>query len=215
MRGRRSLGKVIVAGFALVVLSLIGGSWILLERTRQTALHTADATLQNAALIVESVVNRQLLQVDGALASLPALFATLAKDGLDVDPQSAGRLLRGLNFQTFAFRDIIILHPDGTIWASARTSPWNRNLPVDLAGLNTAAGSGAAVVAGPFRNPATGEWVLLVVRQVYVPGAGLLDAVAELPLPLISKLLSAVGGIPGLRVVAGEAQRTAHPEPAV
>ena len=56
------------------------------------------------------------------------------------------------------------------------------------------------MVAGPIRNPATGDWVLLVVRQVYVPGVGLLHAVAELPVPLLSKLLSAVAGIPGLRV---------------
>ena len=198
MTGRRSLGRAIVFGFGLVVLSLIGGSWILLERTRQTALHAADTTLQNAALIVESVVNRQFLQVDGALASLPALFETVSKDGSDVDPQSAGRLLRGLNFQTFAFRDIIILHPDGTIWASARPSPWNRNFPMDL--LTRLPVSGAALVAGPIRNPATGNWVLLVVRQVYVPGVGLLHAVAEMPVPLLSKLLSAVAGIPGLRV---------------
>ena len=197
MTGRRSLGRAIVFGFGLVVLSLIGGSWILLERTRQTALHAADTTLQNAALIVESVVNRQFLQVDGALASLPALFETVSKDGSDVDPQSAGRLLRGLNFQTFAFRDIIILHPDGTIWTSARPSPWNRNFPMDL---HTVPVSGAALVAGPIRNPATGNWVLLVVRPVYVPGVGLLHAVAELPVPLLSKLLSAVAGIPGLRV---------------
>lgn len=198
--GRRSLGRAIVFGFGLIVSSLIAGSWILLERTRQIALHTADTTLQNAALIVESVVNRQFLQVDGALASLPALFATVAKDGSGVEPQSVGRLLRGLNFQTFAFRDIIILRPDGTIWASARASPWNHNFPMDLPGLNSVGGSAAAVVSGPIRNPATGDWVLLVVRQVYVPGVGILDAVAELPVPLITKLLSAVAGIPGLRV---------------
>ena len=96
---RRSLGRAIVFGFELVVLSLVGGSWILLERTRQTALHAADTTVQNASLIVESVVNRQFLQVDGALASLPALFETVSKDGSDVDPQSARRLLQGLKFR--------------------------------------------------------------------------------------------------------------------
>jgi len=200
MTARRSFSRTIVFAFGLVVLSLIGGSWLLLERSRQTALHAADTALQNAALIVESVVNRQLLQVDGGLASLPALFAAVAKDGLDVNPQSATRLLSGLNFQTFAFRDIIMLRPDGGIWASARANSWNRNFPRDLPGLNSAAWSGAAVVAGPIRNPATGDWVLFVVRPVFVPGVGFLDAVAELPLPLITKLLFAVSEIPGLRV---------------
>ena len=64
---------------------MIGGAWFLLERTRQTALHAADATLQNAALIVESVVNRQLLQVDGALVSLPTLFSTVTQRGQEVN----------------------------------------------------------------------------------------------------------------------------------
>ena len=46
----------------------------------------------------------------------------------------------------------------------------------------------------------TGDWVLLIVRPVSVPGVGVLDAVAEVPLPLISVLFSAVGEIPGLRI---------------
>jgi hypothetical protein len=175
----------------------------LLERTRQTALHAANTTLENASLIVESVVNRQFLQVDGALASLPALFTTVAKDGSGVEPQSVGRLLRGLNFQTFAFRDIIILRPDGTIWASARASPWNHNFPMDLPGLNSVGGSAAAVVSGPIRNPATGDWVLLVVRQVYVPGVGILDAVAALRGCRNS----------GSAGFVGTTRRTASPEP--
>jgi hypothetical protein len=180
---------------------LAAGSWLQLAQTKHAALRAAEATLQHAALIVESVVNRQLLQVDGALVSLPALFATIARDGQDVDAISAGRLLRGFNFQTFAFRDIIVLRPDGKIWASARPNPWNRNLPADLLNLDPAVLRGAATVAGPLRNPLTGDWVLLVARQIAVPGAGILTAVAEVPLPLIAVLFSAVGEIPGLRIM--------------
>jgi diguanylate cyclase (GGDEF)-like protein len=198
---RHLLGGSISFCFGLVLLTLIGGSGFLLERTRQTALHEADATLQNAALVVEGVVNRQLLQVDGALVTLPALFATVAKDGRALDVGSADRLLRAFNFQTFAFRDIIMVRPDGTIWASAgRNHPWNDKFPADLLGLNSNSRSGAAAVAGPIRNPVTGDWVLLVVRNVSVPGVGILSAVAEVPLPLITELFSAVGEIPGLRV---------------
>jgi diguanylate cyclase (GGDEF)-like protein len=182
------------------MLTLIAGSLLLMQRTRQTALHAAGATLQNAALIVESVVNHQLLQVDGALVSLPALFATISRDGQVVDARSAGRLLSGLNFETFTFRDIIMLRPDGGVWASARPNPWKNNFPRDMFGRNPTARNGAAVVAGPYRNPATGDWALLVVRQVSVPGLGVMDAVAEVPLFLITKQFSAVGAIPGLRV---------------
>ena len=200
MIGRRFLGWAIAGGFGLVALTLIAGAWLLLDRTRQTALHAADTTLQNAMLIVESVINRELLQVDGALASLPTLFATVIRDGGNIDPQSAERLLRGLNFQAFAFRDIVLLRPDGAIWASARPNSWTRNVAMNLSAVNSVARSGAAVISGPVRNPLTGDWVLLVVRLVSIQGAGMLDAVAEVPLPLVAKLLSVVGDVPGLQV---------------
>jgi diguanylate cyclase (GGDEF)-like protein len=200
MTRRVDLSGTIAFCILLVMITLIGGSWFLLERMRRTALNAADATLQNAALIVESVVNRQLLQVDGALVSLPALFAAVAKVGQEVDVQSAGRMLRGLNFQTFAFRDIIILRQDGHIWASARPNPWNGNFPADVLDLNSATPGGAARVAGPLRNPVTGDWVLLVVRPIFIPTVGALHAVAEVPLPLMTTLFSAVGEIPGLRI---------------
>jgi diguanylate cyclase (GGDEF)-like protein len=197
---RHPLAAAVAFCIGLAFVTLIGGSWFLLQRTRQTALHAADSTLQNAALIVESAVNRQLLQVDGALVSLPALFSTVAKEGQDVNASSASRLLRGFNFQTFAFRDLILVRPDGHIWASARPNPWNGNFPVDQLNLSGTAPGGTALVGGPLRNPVTGDWVLLIVRQVSVPGVGLLDAVAEVPLPLVAVLFSAVGEIPGLRI---------------
>src|ERR1700677_5261303 len=98
-----SLSGSITVCIALVLITLIGGSWFLLERTRLTALNAASATLQNAALIVESVVNRQLLQVDGALVSLPTLFSTVAREGQEGPVGTAPRLLRGFHSRTFAF----------------------------------------------------------------------------------------------------------------
>jgi diguanylate cyclase (GGDEF)-like protein len=184
----------------LVLTTLVGGSWFVLERTRQTALNAASTTLQNAALVVESAVNRELLQVDGALASLPVLLTTVTKDSQDLDAQTTRRLLRGLNFQTFAFRDIIMLRPDGGIWASARPNSWNGSIAGAALGEDSASADGTARVAGPLRNPVTGDWTLLVVRQLAVPGAGVLTAVAEVPLPRITVLFSAFGDIPGLRI---------------
>ncbi len=196
----QSFSKIIAVCFCLILATLIGGSWLLLEHARQTALHAAGSALQNTALIVESVVNRQLLQVDGALVSLSALFSASPKDGEEVTAQTAGRLLRGFNFQTFAFRNLIMLHPDGTVWASARPNPWNGKFPADLINQASTAPNSTAVIAGPIRNPVTGDWVLLMVRQVVVPEVGAINAIAEVPLPLISILFTAVGEIPGLRI---------------
>jgi diguanylate cyclase (GGDEF)-like protein len=197
---RGSLSGLIVFCILLVLLTLTGGCWFLLVRMRETALRGAEATLQNAALIVESAVNRQLLEVDGALVSLPTLFSTVAKDGGAIDAAAASRLLRGINFQTFAYRDIILTRADGSLWASARPNPWNGSFPGRLLKHTDTELDGAATVEGPLRNPVTGDWVLLVVRQVAVPGAGVLNATAEVPLPLMASLFSAVGEIPGLRI---------------
>ena len=197
---RYSVGGIVAFCILLVLTTLIGGFWFLLVCTRQTALRAAETTLQNAALIVESVINRQLLQVDGALVSLPTLFSTVATDEGTVNAASASRLLRGFNFQTFAFRDILMVRPDGSVWASARPNPWNGNFPVAVLNQSGAEPGGTALVEGPLRNPVTGDWVLLIIRQVSVPGIGLLDAVAEVPLPLVIPLFSAVGEIPGLRI---------------
>ena len=200
MIGRQYFSNVIIFCFCLIVVTLIGGSWLLLKHTRQATLHAADLGLQNTALIVESVVNRQLLQVDGALVSIPTLFSTTAKDGQEVNAQSAERLLRGFNFQTFAFRNLIMLRSDGSVWASARPNPWNGKFPADLIKQPSAAPNSTATIVGPIRNPVTGNWVLLMVRQVVVPGGGAMNAIAEVPLPLISVLFTAVGEVPGLRI---------------
>ena len=84
----------ILLGTGLLLGVLFSGSAMLLERSRQAASNAARATVQNAALVVENTINRQLLQVDGALASLPALFTAMAGETGELDQQSAARLLR-------------------------------------------------------------------------------------------------------------------------
>src|ERR1700687_6149592 len=101
----------VALGTALLLGTLAGGSALILDRTRQSALRAADTTLQNAAMVVGSTVNRQLLQVDSALASLPALLTGGATSDGEVEPQSATRLLRSFNFEIFAFRDLLLVRP--------------------------------------------------------------------------------------------------------
>src|ERR1700722_12451404 len=174
----RRLRLGVAFGAVLMLGTLFGGSALLLERTRQTALHAADKTLQNAALVVENTINRQLLQVDGALASLPALFAAVASQNGEIDQQAATRLLRSFNFETFAFRDLLLLHPDGTLWASARPRPRNQP-PPRIPPPGRIPHPGAVAVEGPVRNPLTGNWTWLLARPITLPGVGELQAVAE------------------------------------
>jgi diguanylate cyclase (GGDEF)-like protein len=195
----RRMRLTVALGASLILGTLIGGSALLLERTRQTALHAVDTTLQNAALVMENTINRQLLQVDGALASLPALFVAVAGQNGEIDQQSATRLLRSFNFETFAFRDLLLIRPDGTLWAAARPRPRNQP-PPPIPPPQGAPHPGTVAVQGPLRNPLTGDWTLLLARPIALPGVGELQAVAEIPMAFITTLLSPVGEIPGLRI---------------
>ena len=200
MTRHRLLAIGIAGCIGLVLSTLIGGSWFLLERTRETSLHAATVTLQNAALMVERVVNRQLLQVDGALVNLPELFSATVQEGQTIDAACANRLLRAFSYQTFDFRDILLVQGDGRIWASARPNPWNGRLPRGLLKFLNGAPGDPASLAGPVRNPVTGDWDVLVVRPLSLPGVGVLNAVAEVPLSLMTGLFSAVAEVPGLRI---------------
>ena len=198
---RHRLLAIGIAGCIVLVLStLIGGSWFLIERTRESSLRAATLTLRNAAVMAERVVNRHLLQVDGALVNLPGLFSTAVQEGQTIDAASASGLLRTFNYQTFDFRDILLVQRDGRIWASARPNPWNGRLPPELLNFLGAAPGDPASLAGPVRNPVTGDWNLLVVRPLSLPGAGVLNAVAEVPLSLMTELFSAVAEVSGLRI---------------
>ena len=185
---------------SLILMTLGCGAWFIERHNHETAYKAAEGNLRQASLVVESTVNHLFLQVDGALASLPAVLAATGADTDRLDARRAARLLRSFNFQTFAFRDLMLVQTEGSIWASARPGSWNRHFPVSLLATEQAALRGAAAVLGPVKNPATGEWVAFIVHQLELPAVGPLWAVAEVPLPLISNLLAAVSGTPGLQV---------------
>ena len=196
----RHIGIAVAMGAALLLGTLIGGSALVMERTRQTALGVADSTLQNSALVVANSINRQLLQVDGALVSLPALFAAVSDQKGEISPQLARQLLRAFNFETFSFRDLLLVRPDGTLWAAARPRPRNQPLPLTPPDASTASHPGSVAVEGPIYNPATGDWSWYLTRPISLSGIGRLQAVAEVPLPSIMTLLAPVGAVPGLRI---------------
>ncbi len=199
---RRVTGWPLLFGTMLVFLLVLlaVGTTMLLVRTREAAIRSTRGQLQNIATIVESTLNHQLLQVDGALVSLPSLFAIVAGDNRPIDAAAAGRVLRGFNFQTFLFRDLILARPDGTIVAQARPGPPGGKLPVRDGGTAATSRPGAVAIFGPIRNPATGDLSLFLSRPITLPNLGGLDAVAEVPLPLLAGLLPAVRDLPGFHI---------------
>lgn len=186
------LKMVVAAGTGLILLTVAAGTALLIDRGERAAMATAATGLERSAQAVENALNRQLLQVHGALASLPSLFAA-AK----ATPQSsalAAELLGSLNFQTLAYRDLMLVAPDGTVIATARPHGGQRELPFTADRLRGA----PLALLGPLRNKISGDWSLYLARTV--PQWGGVTPVAEVPLLTLMKLLAETGVDPQVRI---------------
>ncbi|WP_199087294.1 hypothetical protein, partial [Bosea sp. ASV33] len=114
------LKLMVAAGTAVILTVAAVGAANLVRKREDTAWRAAQQALESSAVAVENALDRQLLQVDGALASFATLFEVARIEPGQRD--AASRLLRGLNFQTMAFRDLLLVGPDGSIVAAAKSS---------------------------------------------------------------------------------------------
>ncbi|MEP9352465.1 EAL domain-containing protein [Xanthobacter sp. KR7-65] len=187
------LKLIVVGGMSLLLLLLATGTALLLDRGETVAMPSAQTSLERSAQAVENALNRQLLQVHGALASLPNLFAAARVS--PTDRPAAAELLRGLNFQTLAFRDLLLVGPDSAVLASARMRRANRSLPITAAALQRE----PMTLLGPVLNPITGDWSLYVARVV--SGWNGVIPVAEVPIGTLMSLLSETDVTPGARIL--------------
>ncbi|GAA0591120.1 hypothetical protein GCM10009416_31950 [Craurococcus roseus] len=201
----RGLRFAIGVSVAVLLLAVLTGAALLVERMHRTADAAARATVQRVARVAEGALNRHLLSVDGTLAGLPALLAHLARDRR-LDAQTADRLLLELDFQNFQFRDLLLLRPDGTTWAAALPASRERPPPLPPGASAIRPGQGAVSILGPVRNPLTGEWALFLGRPVEVPEIGEMLALAEVPVPLLATVLGAAGEQEGLRITVETAE---------
>ena len=182
----------------ITVSSTSGLAALLLGRAHETALQIATQTLQQTAQSAVDTFDDQMVQVDSALASLPGVLSVMAGSSGEVTPEVASRLLRSLDLETFAFRDLLLLHADGSVWAAARSRPAGQALPFDLA--TATEWSSAVTVAGPVRNALTGDWTLFFMRRVVLPSGEPMLAAAELSLRNFVRMLSEAGQRPGLQI---------------
>jgi signal transduction histidine kinase/ActR/RegA family two-component response regulator len=189
----------------LAAAALLGAQWLamsmLLGRARSAALETASDTVQRAARAVEASLNRNFVQLDAMLVGLPGILAPMAEGG----PMSAAqinRVLRELNNQNFTFRDVLLIGENNMPVATGL--PLSRRRPFSEAVLRSffegTPQAGAMLIGGPLRNPASGEWSLYAARRISLPGFGALLAVAEMPVPVLSTLLSVGADGAGLRI---------------
>ncbi|MCX5514010.1 hypothetical protein C3941_21955 [Kaistia algarum] len=185
----RLLKLIIVGATIVMVAASIIGPGIIVVQSRQTAISAAQSSLERSAQAAENALNRQLLQVHGALASLATLFSVAKVSPLETDLSS--QLLSGLNFQTLAYRNLMLVRVDGTVLASARSRDMRHPLSIDLTDLTRS----PTALVGPVRNPLTGEWSLYVARTV--PEWNGIIAVAEVPLLTLMGLIAETRMPPG------------------
>lgn len=186
------LKLMVGAGMAIILIIIAAGTAHLVHRREQAAWQVAEQGLESTAVVVENALNRQLLQVDGALASFVTLFEVAQIAPSQAEP--ASRLLRGLNFQTMAFRDLLLLGPDGGVIASAKSSGARHAPPLAVA----SSGRSPTNLIGPLRNAVTGDWSLYVARKI--PTWNGIVPVAEVPLHTLMKLLAETGVDPGTQI---------------
>ncbi len=194
--GRSLSRKRVPAALALalvVLLAILGGAALFQnERARHSSWQRAEETVEQLGRTAEGVLNRQLLQTDGALSGVPLLLAGQSAAGAAFDAAAASRLLRGMSFQTFTFRDILILQEDGLVLASARGAE-GRQLPIaELDAATRVSRPGGSRLIGPVRNPVSGEWVSYIVRHFKFPGIGDAMLSAEIPIPLLTTSLAPI-----------------------
>jgi diguanylate cyclase (GGDEF)-like protein len=183
---------MVAAGTAVILAVAATGASNLVRQRQAAAWRAAEQSLEGSAIAVENALDRQLLQVDGALASFATLFEVAQIGPGQREP--ASRLLRGLNFQTMAFRDLLLVGPDGSIVASAKSSGARHALPLDVAMV----GRTPTNLIGPLRNAVTGDWSLYVARRI--PAWHGIVPVAEVPLHTLMKLLAEAGVSPGTQI---------------
>ena len=182
----------IIVGAIIILVVLAAGASILINRGERAARNAAETLIERSAQAVENALNRQLLQVHGALASLPNLFA--AAKATPRTPVVAEQLLRGLNFQTLAYRDLLLVEPDGMVLAAARMRVAGRKLPFEATLLRQDPNE----LIGPLRNTITGDWAVYVARAV--PEWDGVVPLAEVPLRTLMDLLAETGIPPHVRV---------------
>jgi signal transduction histidine kinase/CheY-like chemotaxis protein len=191
----------VLLAVALLLLAQALATSMQSESSREAALSAARETAGRISRAVEATINLNFVHVDSMLAGLATVLGPYATEaGFNAD--GANRVLRELTQLNFSFRDVLLIGADGMPLAAGLAVSRSQPLPVPLstAFVDTGPIAGGIAIAGPVRNPATGEWALFFARPIVLRGLGQVTAVAEVPVPLVVSLLTMGGEAKGLRV---------------
>lgn len=197
----RQLRRVVVAGVLVIQTILLVSITFLMHRSWEVYQEQARLDVQRTVSATESAVNRAFIQADSVLAGLPDFLADdYAGAGREIRQDRASARLRTLGFQMFSFRDVLLLRPDGTVWASARQGSRRTGPSSELVALAGRSQPGASVIVGPLRRTSGSEWTVHVVRSIELPGQGAMIAAAEIPIAALTGAVGTTGEELGIRI---------------
>jgi len=186
---------------ALFGLAVVASALGVLVATRTAALQQADGELRRVVADGEVEINRVLITVDLALASLPeALGPALIPGGFDAE--AAHRELARLQERQLLIADIALVDESGGTLTTALSATRRRGpeVPPRLVQQLREQVVPALRVSEPVIGLASGERSLLLGRPLDLPGAPPLVALAEVPMALLSTHSGASALPGGLRV---------------
>ena len=139
---------LVLAVTALLVSVVVFVGARVAERGEELAREAAMGIVARSIRATESTLNRHFLQVDSAVASLGPLLSQIL-DPDRPDDEKASRFLQELTTQSFVYRDLLVVRPDGAVWAAAVPLSRRRPLPLPVSAIASPANPGGAVIAGP------------------------------------------------------------------
>ncbi len=179
---------------ALVIAACAAAGWIV-ARSQREAIDEAETRVQRFVSGAEAALNRTLIEVDLLLSDL----GELAPGGA-VDRAGAERALRSVIKRNLEFRDIAVLDAQSQVLAAARepTLRLGVPLPAQFVRDTLAQNPPALAISKPILNFATSERALYFARPLELAAGQRALVVAEIPVSIITTILTQAVQIPGL-----------------
>lgn len=195
----RAIPGLILATTFVILMSLAISTARNVLRGDTLAYATAEESVNRAALVAESLLDRHLQQVDGQLSSLTEW---LQRGFISpADPERASLALEQLTSHSYTHRNLMLADATGEIWASGVLARRGQSLPLARGELERASQQAQVTLHGPLRSPETGLTMLLLLRRVAEDAAGRpVLAAAEIPTAIITAVLAPMVNPPDLRI---------------
>ncbi|WP_088278844.1 ATP-binding protein [Ideonella sp. A 288] len=168
MQPSRRATAVIWGGAALFIAAVAATAAMLVSVIRSEELIEGEARLQRVVASAEAELNRALLGVDMALASMDEMLPMLPHTNGLIDTEALQRRLLHMTRQSLMLGDLFVLDDQGQLLATAKdaTARLGLQAPVQLHAEALASPVPLMAISGPAFSQASGERVLFFARSV-------------------------------------------------